>query len=194
MQWGIGFLSPGGPEKVAEILKTVDVAGKSVLDIGCGVGGPAMVIAEELGATDVVGIDIEEYLIETAQENVLAAGLGDRVSMELVEEDPLPFADGRFDIVFSKDSLIHVPDKSALYTKSFAYLRPVGSLPQVTGCAEKMLRTWMATKNGVHIRRSTSECKHLPKQKPKCEMRGSPAFGRITAPNGTQVLLIRKSP
>ena len=45
MQWGAGFLSPGGPEEVTEILKTVDVAGKSVLDIGCGVGGPAMVIA-----------------------------------------------------------------------------------------------------------------------------------------------------
>nr|WP_321251596.1 methyltransferase domain-containing protein [uncultured Ruegeria sp.] len=126
MQWGKGFLSPGGPEEVAEILRTVDVAGKSVLDIGCGVGGPAMVIAEQLGASDVVGIDIEEYLIETAQENVSAAGLGDRVSIKLVEEGPLPFADGRFDIVFSKDSLIHVPNKSALYREVLRVLTPGG--------------------------------------------------------------------
>lgn len=126
MQWGTGFLSPGGPAEVAEILDTVDVAGKSVLDIGCGVGGPAMVIAKDLGAADVVGIDIEKYLIETAQDNVSAAGLDDRVSMKLVEEGPLPFPDERFDIVFSKDSLIHVPDKSALYKEVLRVLRPGG--------------------------------------------------------------------
>jgi len=126
MQWGTGFLSPGGPAEVAEILDTVDVAGKSVLDIGCGVGGPAMVIAKDLGASDVVGIDIEEYLIETAQNNVSAAGLVDRVWMKLVEEGPLPFPDECFDIVFSKDSLIHVPDKSTLYKDVLRVLRPGG--------------------------------------------------------------------
>ncbi len=126
MQWGTGFLSSGGPAEVAEILDTVDVSGKSVLDIGCGVGGPAMVIAKDLGAADVVGIDIEKYLIETAQNNVSAAGLDDRVSMKLVEEGPLPFPDERFDIVFSKDSLIHVPDKSALYKEVLRVLRPGG--------------------------------------------------------------------
>ena len=126
MQWGTGFLSPGGAAEVKDILKRVDVAGKPVLDIGCGVGGPAMVIASELGAAEVVGIDIEEYLIETAQINVTAARLDDRVSMKLVEEGPLPFPDERFDIVFSKDSLIHVPDKSALYEEVIRVLRPGG--------------------------------------------------------------------
>ena len=101
MQWGTGFLSPGGPEEVVEILKGVDVTGKSVLDIGCGVAGPAMVIAKNLDASEVLGVDIEPYLIETGQQNVAAAGLGDRVSLKLVDVGPLPFPDERFDIVFS---------------------------------------------------------------------------------------------
>lgn len=126
MQWGTGFLSPGGPDEVKQILEGVDVTGKSVLDIGCGVGGPAMVIARELDASEVVGVDIEEFLIETARNNVYSANLGDRVTMMLVEEGPLPFPDERFDIVFSKDSLIHVPDKSALYKEVLRVLKPNG--------------------------------------------------------------------
>lgn len=39
---------------------------------------------------------------------------------------PLPFPDERFDIVFSKDSLIHVPDKSALYREVLRVLKPNG--------------------------------------------------------------------
>ena len=37
--------------------------GKRVLDIGCGLGGPAFVLAQRFGA-NVVGIDLEEHLIE----------------------------------------------------------------------------------------------------------------------------------
>ena len=34
--WGIGFLSPGGPDEVKEILRDITVRDKMVLDIGCG--------------------------------------------------------------------------------------------------------------------------------------------------------------
>ena len=37
--WGEGYLSPGGPEEVARILAGLDLAGRIVLDIGCGSGG-----------------------------------------------------------------------------------------------------------------------------------------------------------
>jgi 2-polyprenyl-3-methyl-5-hydroxy-6-metoxy-1,4-benzoquinol methylase len=37
--WGEGWLSPGGPDEVDRVLAGVDVAGKTVLDIGCGAGG-----------------------------------------------------------------------------------------------------------------------------------------------------------
>ena len=37
--WGDGFLSPGGPAEVAEMLEGHDIAGKRLLDIGSGLGG-----------------------------------------------------------------------------------------------------------------------------------------------------------
>ena len=37
--WGDGWLSPGGPEEVDRVLEGIEVAGRSVLDIGCGAGG-----------------------------------------------------------------------------------------------------------------------------------------------------------
>ncbi len=37
--WGDGWLSPGGPEEIGRLLEGIDLRDKSVLDIGCGVGG-----------------------------------------------------------------------------------------------------------------------------------------------------------
>jgi len=126
MQWGAGYLSPGGPEEVTEILRNVDVADKTVLDIGCGIAGPAITIASELAPSKVIGIDIESFLIEKGTENVAAAKLSDLINLQLVSVGPLPFADESFDIVFSKDSLIHVEDKSELYKEVLRVLKPGG--------------------------------------------------------------------
>jgi len=126
LTWGAGFLSPGGPEEVREILLDIDVADKTLLDIGCGVAGPAIVIAREFPVQRVVGIDIEPQLIARARNNVATAGLKDRVDLKLVEPGPLPFGDACFDIVFSKDSLIHIADKPALYREILRILKPGG--------------------------------------------------------------------
>ncbi|MGI9491980.1 MAG: class I SAM-dependent methyltransferase, partial [Geminicoccaceae bacterium] len=63
--WGHGFLSPGGPEEVLSVVRGLDLADRLVLDIGCGTGGPAMVLAKECGAK-VVGIDVEPQLVKRA--------------------------------------------------------------------------------------------------------------------------------
>ena len=124
--WGVGFLSPGGPEEVKEVLWGIDTSGKTLLDIGCGIAGPAMLIGREFDVHRVVGIDIEAHLVERARRNVAAAGLEERVDVKRVEPGPLPFDEARFDIVFSKDSLIHVDDKAAVYREIFRVLRPGG--------------------------------------------------------------------
>ncbi len=126
MQWGVGFLSPGGPEEVLEILREIDVTGKDVLDIGCGTAGPDIVISKELNPSRIVGVDIEPYLVEKGRENISRAGLTNSINIQLVEVGPLPFANHTFDIVFSKDSLIHVTDKSALYAEVLRVLKPGG--------------------------------------------------------------------
>ncbi len=51
--FGAGFLSPGGQEEVAKIVENVNLAGKEVLDIGVGIGGPACLLVEIHGAARV---------------------------------------------------------------------------------------------------------------------------------------------
>jgi len=45
--WGQGWLSPGGQSEVSELDAGVDFAGKSVLDIGVGTGGPAILLVPD---------------------------------------------------------------------------------------------------------------------------------------------------
>lgn len=124
--WGEGFLSPGGPEETARILEGVDLGGRDVLDIGCGIGGIDVLLVREHGAGSVTGIDVEAPLIRRARERAARAGVADRVSFRLVEPGPLPFAADSFDIVFSKDSMIHIPDKAVLFAEVLRVLRPGG--------------------------------------------------------------------
>ncbi|MGR3291527.1 MAG: class I SAM-dependent methyltransferase [Paracoccaceae bacterium] len=123
--WGPGFLSPGGAEEVAKIVGDLDLAGKRVLDIGCGSGGPAIVLARDYGAS-LVCIDIEPQLIERARANAASAGVAEQIEFQLVQPGPLPFAEAEFDGVFSKEALLHIPDKAALFRDVLRVLTPGG--------------------------------------------------------------------
>ncbi|WP_137700783.1 methyltransferase domain-containing protein [Marimonas lutisalis] len=124
--WGEGFLSPGGADEVARVLRGVDVAGKHVMDIGSGSGACAVLLAGEYGAAHVTGIDVEDPVCDAARRRVDDAGLTDKISIVKVEPGPFPFPDQTFDIVFSKDSIIHIPDKAAMAAESFRVLKPNG--------------------------------------------------------------------
>jgi SAM-dependent methyltransferase len=124
--WGEGFLSPGGPDEVARVLEGHDLAGKSVLDIGCGAGGIDIALATMHGAGYVTGIDVEDSVLTHARALVAAKGLNDRIGLVKVAPGPLPFPPGTFDVVFSKDSIIHIPDKQALMAEVARVLKPGG--------------------------------------------------------------------
>lgn len=59
--WGEGFLTPGGPANVRQIVAGLDLRDKTVLDIGSGVGGVDLILAGEYGA-HVIGFEIERAL------------------------------------------------------------------------------------------------------------------------------------
>jgi phosphoethanolamine N-methyltransferase len=124
--WGEGFLSPGGPAEVARILGGQPLDGLSVLDIGCGAGGVSLCLVRDHGAAWVTGIDVEERVMERGREVVAAAGMERRIGLARVWPGPLPFPPGSFDVVFSKDSILHIPDKRALMAEVFRVLRPGG--------------------------------------------------------------------
>ncbi len=128
MLWGPGYLSPGGPEAVAAIVAGVDLRDANVLDIGCGLGGPSATLLS-LGAATVTGVDVASELIGAASADAVARGLEDRLSFVTIEpEQPLPFGDAEFDVVFTKDAWLHVVDKAALLAEAHRVLRPGGYL------------------------------------------------------------------
>lgn len=124
--WGQGFLSPGGAEEVARVIGHHDLAEKSVLDIGCGAGGIDIALVARHGAAYVTGLDVEDPVLAHARHLVDRAGLADRIGLIKVAPGPLPFPAASFDVVFSKDSIVHIPDKTALMQQVFRVLKPGG--------------------------------------------------------------------
>lgn len=124
--WGEGWMSPGGPDEVARLIDGIDFAGKSVLDIGSGSGGVDCLLAETFKAGHITGIDVEDTVIATARKRARTRGLADRIDFVKVAPGSFPFPDAGFDIVFSKDSIIHIPDKHALMREVWRVLKPGG--------------------------------------------------------------------
>jgi malonyl-CoA O-methyltransferase len=98
-----------------------DVAGLSLLDLGCGTGRHAIWLANA-GAT-VTGIDFSEGMLEKARRK---PGGG---SVRFLAHDlhqPLPFADASFDRVVSGLVLEHLGDLDAFFGEARRVLRPGG--------------------------------------------------------------------
>ena len=69
----------GGAEATAALLSRLDIKpGMDVLDIGCGIGGPARTIALGTGAR-VTGVDLTPAFVEAATALSRMAGMSDRV-------------------------------------------------------------------------------------------------------------------
>lgn len=126
------FLSLSGAEGTDRLVAESGVAAgakdeKRVLDIGCGLGGPAMRLAGHHGL-HVTGIDLVASNVETARARVAAAGLAAQVEIRQGDATALPFADGTFDAVFSQDAICHVPDKAAVFAEAARVARPAAAI------------------------------------------------------------------
>ena len=74
---------------------------KQILDVGCGAGHTACLIAEQHGA-HVTGIDISEVMIDKANERAQRMGLMTMVEFRTADAYQLPFGNDCFDIVLIK--------------------------------------------------------------------------------------------
>jgi phosphoethanolamine N-methyltransferase len=126
--WGEGFLSPGGAAEVAYLLEGSNIGDCSVLDIGCGLDAVDELLVARHGARSVVGVDIDPGMLATMAQRIERAGLAGRVSALCVRPGPLPLADESFDVVFSKDAIVQIPDKAAVFADAYRVLRPGGCL------------------------------------------------------------------
>ncbi|MDB5098363.1 MAG: Phosphoethanolamine N-methyltransferase [Cyanobacteria bacterium RYN_339] len=126
--YGRDFISPGGEASARTFLAhaTLD-AGSNVLDVGCGVGGSAFYMARTFGCR-VDGIDLAPEAIRIAQAR--AAELGLDGLLTFIQGDFLEVATPRpaYDLVYSRDTFLHIPDKARLFAKVRDCLAPNGML------------------------------------------------------------------
>jgi phosphoethanolamine N-methyltransferase len=125
--WGRDFMAPGGEGNVDRLVKGLDLSGKRVLDIGCGIGGPAFVLARKYGAR-VTGIDLEPQLIERARRRAVELGISGQTEFQTVTLGPLAFPDQSFDLVFTSGALTQTEDKARFVAESYRVLKPGGLL------------------------------------------------------------------
>lgn len=101
--------------------------GMRVLDVGCGVGGPAREIAR-FSDVQVVGVNNNEYQVGRARKHTQHAGLQGQVEfvkgdfMKLVEQ----FGENSFDAVYAIEATVHAPSWEGVYGQIEKVLKPGG--------------------------------------------------------------------
>jgi SAM-dependent methyltransferase len=93
------LLAAATAELVEVIAAWTDLAGRRVLDFGCGIGRVSAALAPRAG--EVVGIDLSERMIAEARARTV--GLPN-VRFESTDGAALPFLAGRFDLILAVDS------------------------------------------------------------------------------------------
>jgi ubiquinone/menaquinone biosynthesis C-methylase UbiE len=96
-----------------------------VLDLGCGLGGPARYLARHRNC-QVTGVDITRENVEVATELTARAGLADSVTFRQADVTALPFPDASFDAAVVLHVGMSVPSKAALCAQAARVLRPGG--------------------------------------------------------------------
>jgi tocopherol O-methyltransferase len=106
-------------------------AAATVLDVGCGIGGPALYLAGELGCT-VDGVTLSAAQVDRARQKAQLAGLADRARFHQADALRTGYPDGSFDAVWALESLMHIPDRVAFFAEALRVLRPGGVLAVAT--------------------------------------------------------------
>ncbi len=106
---------------------------QNILDVGCGIGGSSLYLAEKFGAR-VTGITLSPVQANRAKERARAAGLQSKTDFQVANALDMPFADNSFDLLWSLESGEHMPDKAKFLQECYRVLKPGGKLIFVTWC------------------------------------------------------------
>lgn len=99
--------------------------GMKVLDVGCGVGGPAREIAKFTGC-HVTGLNNNDYQIDRAAYYAAKEGLADQLDFVKGDFMQMSFPDASFDAVYAIEATVHAPTLEGIYGEIFRVLKPGG--------------------------------------------------------------------
>lgn len=146
---------------------TGDVAGRTILDVGCGDGAFA-VESWKRGAKVVNGVDASPQMIEAAHARARTHGAD--ITFDVGTAQALPFPDNTFDRVVAVTVLCFVDDAAQALREMARVLRPGGRLvvgelgKWSTWAAERRLRGWLGSRVWRRARfRTAHELQHLAK-------------------------------
>jgi ubiquinone/menaquinone biosynthesis C-methylase UbiE len=121
-----------------------------ILDIGCGSGVPTMELAR-LSHGQIIGLDVDQSLLDKLTRKVEEAGLSDRVKTLKCSMFELDFPDGSFDIIWAEGSIARIGFERGL-KEWRRFLKPngflvvhdeitniTGKLEQVSSCGYDLL-------------------------------------------------------
>ncbi len=108
-----------------ELANCIEIQGTSVLDIGCGLGGPCRMLAEEYDC-NTTGIDLSNEYIRTANNLSKLVKLDDKTTFIQGDATQLPFEDQSFDVVWTQHVQMNIPNKKKFYSEIHRVLKPSG--------------------------------------------------------------------
>ncbi len=108
-----------------ELAESINLEGATVLDVGCGLGGPCRMLADKYNC-QATGIDLSNEYIRTAKELSKLVRLDSKTSFVQGDATSLPFDDNTFDVVWTQHVQMNIPDKEKLYSEISRVLKPGG--------------------------------------------------------------------
>lgn len=118
-----------------------------VLDVGCGVGGPACEIAHFTGAY-ITGLNNNDYQITRAEQHRANAGLEKQIHFVKGDFMNMPFESESFDACYAIEATFYAPSLKDVYGQVYRVLKPGG----VFGCHEFALTDKYEPTNPEHLR------------------------------------------
>ncbi|NES04321.1 MAG: methyltransferase domain-containing protein [Okeania sp. SIO2F4] len=105
----------------------------SILDVGCGIGGSTLYLAEKFNAT-ATGITLSPVQAKRAKERSESANLSQQTNFIVADALDMPFADESYDLVWSLESGEHMPNKQKFLQECHRVLKPGGTIIMATWC------------------------------------------------------------
>ena len=110
----------------ADKLSARGFRGGRIIDVGCGPGATALVLAERFPNSQVLGVDLSEPLLRIATQHAQDAAMGERVRFEKVDAHELPYDDDSFDVALTLNTVHLVTDPVRTLNEIERVLAPGG--------------------------------------------------------------------